>query len=439
MITTEDRLLSANPAPNINLRKEKMTHPIQFMQKYDYFEVLFNNIFKKAFHKDLILHRNAGSIVPFYVGTKPSLENGEDRVSESYFEKLEKLDLLHEQGDGMKSFVGILLNVILSFHSIILIDEPEAFLHPSQARLLGNQLLNQSTVMKQTFLSTHSEEFLNGLLEYKSDHLKIIRIERSEDVNKISILENHEITKIWNDSLLKHSNILRGLFYSSVIICESDSDCTFYSAILSEIIFIESKTIPDIMFIHCGGKHRMHVVIKALKSLNVRIKVITDFDILNDIDPLKYIYEELGGNWSDIENDWKIVRKEIEQKRPELVKDVLKNEIDKIFQANKENTFSKDSINGIKNLLKKASAWSVAKAIGKAFIPSGNATQAFERIQKYSENVGLNILEVGELEGFVKSVGNHGPKWVSEVLNRDLRDKEFETAKLFIKKVISSL
>jgi hypothetical protein len=40
---------------------------------------------------------------------------------------------------------------------------------------------------------------------------------------------------------------------------------------------------------------------------------------------------------------------------------------------------------------------------------------------------GLHVVEVGELEGFVRTVGGHGPRWVNEVLKRDLAsDPELE-------------
>jgi hypothetical protein len=132
IISTEARLTSANPAHNIKLTSEPPAHPIHFLQKSDELERKFSDYFKQAFRMDLIVHRNAGNVVPLYVGEKPILGNGEDRVSESYLHRLEKLDELHLQGDGMRSFVGVLLNTFISSHSILLIDEPEAFLHPPQ-------------------------------------------------------------------------------------------------------------------------------------------------------------------------------------------------------------------------------------------------------------------------------------------------------------------
>jgi energy-coupling factor transporter ATP-binding protein EcfA2 len=433
LLKTEQRLQAANPADNIQFTKSPFSHPIHFLQKYDSLEQKFCDYFRQAFGTDLIVHRNSGNIVPLYVGEKPIIRHGEDRVSEGYLRDLEKLDLLQEQGDGMRSFVGLLLNVFVSDYSMLFIDEPEAFLHPPQARLLGKMLAKDLPVDRQLFLATHSESFLKGLLDANVTNLKIIRIQRDGSINKASMLNSTDISKIWNDSLLRHSNILDGLFHSKVVICESDSDSRFFSAVLSALFDNTSSIAPDILFINCGGKHRIPTAIKALKKLNVPMKVVSDFDILNDINPLKEIFEDLGGSWSTIETDWKLVKKEIEQKRPEFLTADVNKEISTILSSTTDRIFPKSKINEIQKCLKKASAWTEAKEVGKAFIPSGNATQAFERLQNEFISKGLLVPEVGELESFVKSVGNHGPKWVSEVLSKDLKnDKELELARQFV-------
>lgn len=436
-LSTEQRIQAANPAQNIKLTTQAIQHPIHFLQKDDALEQRFSDYFRQAFGTDLIVHRNAGSEVPLYIGEKPIPKAGEDRVSSSYLRELEKLDLLHEQGDGMRSFVGVLLNAFISNHSILFIDEPEAFLHPPQARLLGKMLAKDLPSARQLFLATHSEDFLKGLLDANISNLKIIRIQRDGSINRVSSLTSTDIDSIWNDSLLRHSNVLNGLFHSKVIICESDSDCRFFSAVLSAQFDNTNSIAPDILFIHCGGKHRIPTAIKALKKLNVPIKVVSDFDVLNDINPIKEIFEDLGGVWSEIENDWKIVKKEIEQKRPEFLTVDIKREIEATFNSTTERIFPKEKISEIQRALKKASAWSEAKEVGKSYIPSGNATQAFERLQVKLKEKGFLILEVGEVESFVKSVGNHGPKWVSEVLTKDINtDVELEQARQFVKLLI---
>lgn len=435
-LTTEERLKAANPAENIRLTTEYPKHPINVLQKSDRIEKQFNEYFKQAFDLDLIVHRNAGREVPLYVGIAPKIENGLDRLSESYQIELEKLDLLHQQGDGMRSFVGVLLNAFIGNQSILFIDEPEAFLHPPQARLLGKMLALDLPSNRQLLLSTHSTDLLKGLLEGNSKNLKIIRIQRNGSINNVNTLNNKEINSIWSDSLLRHSNILDGLFHSKVIICESDSDSRFYSAVLSVINEKNGKSYSDTLFIQCGGKHRIPTVIKALKKLNVPISSICDFDVLNDQNPLKDIFEESGGKWEDIEKEWKIVKQAIESKRPELEVKELKDEIDNIFDSVSGKIMPKEKISAIGASLKKASAWSHAKQVGKQFIPNGEATQAYEKLIKNLKSKSIFVVEVGELESFVKSVGNHGPKWVNEVLAKDLaNDQEIDSARKFMEEI----
>jgi len=436
-VGTENRLTISNPANNINFTDETYSHPIHFLYRDDRIESAFSDYFKLAFNQDLIVHRSAGNKIPIYIGDKPVLEQGEDRVSSSYIERLEKLDLLHEQGDGMRSFLGVLLNTFVSTQNILFIDEPEAFLHPPQARLLGQMLSNNLPSHKQLFISTHSEDLLKGLLESSHNRLKIIRLNRVNNINHINILDNSDIKEIWSDPLLRHSNILSGLFHKKVVICESDSDCRFYSAILASIIDNKKLPSPDLLFIHCGGKQRIPVVVKSLQKLNIPTLVISDFDVLNNETPLKEIFQNLGGDWDSVNKNWKIVKTEIDKKRPELLTDDVKSEIQNILDSTEERIFPKEKITEIKNILKKASAWSEAKSNGISYIPNGDATKAYQEIKCKFEEKGLLIVEVGELENFDKSIGNHGPKWVNEVLKKNLYDDiGLQSARDFVHKLI---
>lgn len=437
LLSTEGRLGAANPPANISITTDSPNHPIHFLQKDDSLEEQFNKYFIQAFGTNLILHRNAGSEVPFFIGDKPALEVGEDRISINYLRKLEALPKLQYQGDGMRSFVGVLLNAFISTYSIQLIDEPEAFLHPPQARLLGKMLAKDLPNDRQLFLSTHSEDFLKGILDSGHKNIKIIRIRREDNVNHSHLLNNNDIQQIWSDSLLRHSNILSGLFHTQTVICESDSDCRFYSAVLNAIYDDSGKLSPDILFTHCGGKHRIPTAIKALKQLGVPLVAVVDFDIFNDETPLKDIVLNLGGDFNTIKKDWRIVKDSIDSKRPELETADLREEIDKIFELTTERIIPKDKIQEIGKLLKRASPWSHAKEAGKVFIPSGDASVAYNQLINYLEAIGLLVVEVGELERFVKSVGGHGPKWVNEVLAKDLKvDSELEEARKFVMKMI---
>jgi hypothetical protein len=71
-------------------------------------------------------------------------------------------------------------------------------------------------------------------------------------------------------------------------------------------------------FIHCGGKNRIPIAIKALKRLNVPICVIADFDIPESENPFRNVYDSLGGVWEDVRVDWINLKRSIDDKRPEL-------------------------------------------------------------------------------------------------------------------------
>ena len=131
---------------------------------------------------------------------------------------LKEMDDLHDQGDGIRSAVAILASFIVNDHSLFMIDEPETFLHPPQARSLGKNIVSLSK-NKQCFISTHSIDFIKGVLEADSSRVKIIKIDRLENRNIFSLVDNESVSEIANDKNLRYTNILDGLFYDRLVLC----------------------------------------------------------------------------------------------------------------------------------------------------------------------------------------------------------------------------
>ncbi|MBK9599392.1 MAG: ATP-binding protein, partial [Flavobacteriales bacterium] len=129
---------------------------------------------------------------------------------------------LQRQGDGMRSFAGVLLHTTVGHESIFLLDEPEAFLHPPQARLLGRMLVEDKQANRQLFIATHSGDVLKGILDSGSKNVRVVRLRREGNVNIMRQLDNDKITELWGDPLLRYSDILDGLFHEKVIITEGD-------------------------------------------------------------------------------------------------------------------------------------------------------------------------------------------------------------------------
>lgn len=435
-LSTESRLQAANPANTFDAVNDFPVEPLHKLYIDDKKEKELSSLFHQAFGTEFIVNRGAGSQIPIHVGMTPTMDEGEDRVSMSYLSKLKKLPQIQNQGDGMRSFAGILLDTFISNHCITLIDEPEAFLHPPQARLLGKLLAKNTPNDRQLFISTHSEDFLKGLLDADNEHIKIIRINREGDVNHMNILNNEEVKNLWKDSILRYSNILSGLFHSKVVICESDTDCRFYQAVLYAMQN-EDSINPDILFTHCGGKQRLKVVIKALRSLNVKTVAIMDIDALNDKTTFKDIIESSGMIWGDIETFWNKINQYVKDQRAQLNTEEVKKEIDAIFDSFNEPQLTTDITDKIKKVIKQSSAWSKVKETGKSFF-TGDAYKAFQRIYDLCKCNGLLIVPVGELECFYKSDSNHGVKWVNNVLeNVNLKDDpELDQARSFVEEIL---
>lgn len=432
-LSADERLNICNPPGPVSLTQTGPSHPIHYMQRDDALELDLSTKFKKAFGADLVVHRNAGSSVPLHVGQRPVLHSGEDRVSLSYIERLELLPQLQTQGDGMRSFAGVLLATSVGRETIMLIDEPEAFLHPPQAKLLGTFLIDGRGDDRQLFIATHSSDILRGVLDANSPDVKVVRIQRSGATNTVRLLDNRRVSELWSDPLLRYSNILDGLFHEGVVVCESDGDCRFYSAVLEATNVASDLKNPDLLFTHCGGKARISVVIRALREVGVPVRAVADFDVLSEEEPLKKIAESLGIDWTEIQTDWRTVKQAVDSKKPDLNTADVKKEILALLSSIGSASFPSEARADIQAILKKSSPWAHAKTAGKAFIPSGEPSKACDRMLSRLRLSGFFVVEVGELESYARTEGGHGPKWVNAILMRDLaNDPELETARKFV-------
>jgi hypothetical protein len=437
-LSTEDRLRIANPAPAWTAGSERPSSPIHFLYlKYE-LEEKVSAIFRKAFGTDLVVGRFASNQIPLHFGDRPALAEDINKNPFANAEAIRSLPYLHQQGDGIRSFAGVLLASFVGKQSMIFIDEPEAFLHPPQARLLGQTLAKEKPSNRQLFLSTHSGDFLRGLISSNPSNVRILRIQRGAEFNTINELSPEDIGKLWSDPLLRHSNALDGLFHERVIVCESDSDSRFYNAVMDAISENEDSSIPDAMFTHVGGKHRLHVIVRALIALGVSVHVAADFDVLNDEDVLKKIVESFGENWSMFERDWKILNAAMISNKTEKTIQEVKDEIGKVLAQVTDGKFPPSSSDEIRKILRQSSPWAIAKSAGKAYVPSGQGTEALNKLLHGLSKIGLHIVEVGQLESFDKTIGAHGPDWVNEAIKKDLaRDQGFEYARTFVKELIN--
>ena len=147
--------------------------------------------------------------------------------------------------DGVKAFTGIVTEVMAGDPRVVLIDEPEAFLHPSLAFKLGYELSRAALGSeKRVFVSTHSPTFVMGCIQSGAP-VNIIRLTYREATATARVLPSDEILQLMRNPLLRSTNVLSGLFYEFVVVTESDADRAFYQeALLHERLRETSSALP---------------------------------------------------------------------------------------------------------------------------------------------------------------------------------------------------
>lgn len=432
---TLSRLTIANPPTSINFLVETPQHPIHVLHQNDKLEEKISSYLQEAFGDELILNRGAGSVLPLHIGKNPTKENSEDRVSSSYLKKLSELPLTNEQGDGIRSFVGCLLSTVVMPRFITLLDEPEAFLHPPQARHLGSLLANEHT-NNQLILATHSGDILRGILDTNSKNLNILRITRKANKNSAFKLNSDDLKLFWSDPILRFSNILDALFHEAAIICESDTDCRFYSSVMTAIYdgpLYKNKRKPDLFFTSSGGKNRIATIAKALVKIKLETRVIVDFDLLFEKERTKELYEILGGNWHTVNADYDIVKAGIESQSTPIPIIEICNAINSILeQVKKSNQFSEQNKESIRSHIKSSNSLRRAKREGINILPE-DKKEAFNNLLLNFKKHGLWLVPFGELESFDMSTTGHGTTWVAKVLEKNIiSSNELKNARDFI-------
>ncbi len=291
--------------------------------------------------------------------------------------------LINHSSDGVKAFTGMVTEMIAGDPSVLLIDEPEAFLHPSLSFKLGKEVSGiMSGSEKRLFVSTHSPNFVMGCIQSGAP-VNIVRLTYRDGIPTARILPNDDILKLMRNPLLRSTGVLSGLFYEFVIVTESDADRAFYQEINDRLLkHADNKGIPNCLFLHAQNKQTVKTIIKPLRELGIPVAGIVDIDVIKD-----------GGSvWTSFLESGFI---------PEVERQsfaVFRNDLKKKFIATGKNMKRDGGVNILSGTDKEA------------------ANDLLDRLAEY----GLFVVPNGELESWVSDLGasGHGPNWLVDVFEK---------------------
>lgn len=300
--------------------------------------------------------------------------------------------LVKDLSDGVKAYTGMVLELISGDPMVLLIDEPEAFLHPSLSYKLGKEVSKAaSTQHKNTFVSTHSSNFIMGCVQ-SGVPLNIVRLTYSGGVGTARIMPDEKLLQLMRNPLLRSTGVMDGLFYETVIVTESDTDRAFYQEINERLLkFSPELGISNCLFINAQNKQTVHQIIKPLRDLGIPAAAIVDIDVL----------KEGGRVWSNFLGGGYVPN--ISQGPLGSIRQALKSSFDEL---------------GI----------DMKREGGVSALQSDHKEAAEDLIRQLGE-YGLFIVPNGELESWLQSLGasGHGPKWLIDIFERMGDDPDSES------------
>ena len=143
-------------------------------------------------------------------------------------------------------------------------------------------------------------------------------------------------------------------------------------------------------------------------------------------------------SFSWITSSWRspnrVIVSNLHSPRERVNRNDAKTTIDRVLDGSATTDLSSQEIHDIRAAISIISKWAELKSHGFSAIPAGDAAAAFKRIERTLREHGIYIVPVGELEGFVREVGGHGPEWVNKVLETypDLSDDVYVQIRQFI-------
>ena len=409
-LTTESRLQLVREGPS----------PSHFRQSSTLLQTLYNSgsgatrivstQVKKTFAKEVTLDFTVPQQLLLRVGDSFKDMPDDPRDARPLMEQYERLD---DQGDGIRSFVGIIVALLTLKRGLFLIDEPEAFLHPPQAFRVGALIADQTDKSRQIILSTHSADVLRGILSRTRD-VNIIRIDRVGNVNSFKHLEPTRLNEIVNDPLLTSARVLDGLFYSAAVVVEADSDARFYHA-------ASLKRSPglDLHFVNADNKQTVPKILRLYQDMGVRAGGVVDFDVLSDRAELEKSLQTLGFDETELlsllegQRDIALAVKELPAgERLAAVSEKLvtvSKSVDQVitrsFATTEDEQRAKDSLlrqleSRFRELAEMTKAWKPLKEAGRTALPP-EAQAAFDRVWAACAEKGFFINPTGELESMM--------------------------------------
>ena len=238
----------------------------------------------EAFGKHLVVDPTNIGQLRIRLSSRPPIdereEKGWDSVSVAFHSDAM---IISDAGDGVKAFVGMLINLVAGEPKITLIDEPEAFLHPALCARLGKEITSAlPETNRRLFIATHSASFLMGCVQGGAP-INIVRLTYDYSTATARLLTKDKLTPLMRNPLLRSVGVLNALFYNTVIVTEADADRAFYQEVNERLLLAKDpRGVEGCLFLNAQNKQTVWDIVRPLRELGIPAAGIVDIDVLKE-------------------------------------------------------------------------------------------------------------------------------------------------------------
>lgn len=275
-----NRFALINPQPAGDLKRAPQNHLWKLFLD-DVGRERVRTMVKDAFGLYFLVDPTGLPTYSIRLSTRPPKNLAEEKmINDALISFYSQAKPINEFSDGVQSFVGLVAAVLSLPDKIIIIDEPDAFLHPPLARRLATNLVRIAREREASLvIATHSAEFLTGCIEGAAD-VSIVRLTYDGTAGTARQLPPDSLSRMATDPLLRSTNVLRALFHRAVIVTEGDTDRAFYDEINRRLVS-EERGLPDAQFLNAQNYQTIHRLVAPLRKIGIPAAAIVDFDILH--------------------------------------------------------------------------------------------------------------------------------------------------------------
>lgn len=309
----------------------------------------------------------------------------EQSVSSAAREFYSRAPLIQEYSDGIQAFVGLLVGAFHSAFKIVLVDEPEAFLHPPLVRLLGRNLARVTRNSGASLIAaTHSADFVMGCIQ-SGVPVQVIRLTYDRGSSTSQMLPASELNALMRQPMLRSAGMLAGLFHRGVVVTEGDADRCFYTEVNERVVQDKSGGALDALFVNAQNKQTEWAIVKPMRVIGIPTAAVVDADIVAD----------KGDEWTRMLDGANV---------PESIRDACRSLRDKALLKKGAGPAEKVEREALK------------RDGRTALDPEGQV--AFDKLLAILSEYGIFVVPGGELESWLRALGVSCPKsdWLEKML-----------------------